>query len=104
MGNIFLNPPDAKPGEAFEQIASLPFAKIERITSFGQATKKGKWLIQNWGEWVLVLSGSATLNIGGKLLNMKKGDFVFIEKGCPHRVEKTSKRQKTLWLAVHFRD
>lgn len=47
--------------ELFETLAESGAVRIERIVSDGQATPSGEWYDQGWDEWVLLVSGEATL-------------------------------------------
>lgn len=104
-GNIFANLPAALPGEVFETLVTAGNVRIERIVSSGQATPEGEWYDQGWDEWVLVLEGSAGLQIDlekhPRLLTA--GDYVLIPAHCRHRVAWTDSEVNTIWLAVHLR-
>ena len=80
--------------------------KIELIVSQGQFTEKGKWLKEARDEWVMVLKGAGRLRFrkDNRLRTLRAGDHVFIPANTSHRVEWTSKREKTLWLAVYGTD
>jgi cupin 2 domain-containing protein len=76
---------------------------LERIVSFGQRTPPGTWLKEKKGEWVVLLSGSATLSFWKKKpVNLKPGDHMFIPANTPHRVERTHVKNPTIWLALHL--
>lgn len=40
----------------------------------------------NWNEWWYILEGEWIFEIEEKVLNIKKGDIVFIEKGKVHKI------------------
>ena len=40
----------------------------------------------NWNEWWYILKGKWNWEIEGKILTVKKGDFVFIEKNKVHKI------------------
>jgi cupin 2 domain-containing protein len=103
-GNIYAALPAAKREEVFETLLSKKGVKIERITSFGQATPEGEWLEEKKNEWVVLLKGRAVLRFKGtkKALSMGPGDHVFIPAGKAHRVDRTMSNGKSIWLAVHF--
>lgn len=102
--NLFDEIPEELDEEFFQTLAMSGFTKVERIISDGQATPIGEWYDQNWDEWVLLIIGGATLRfeVDNTLLILNPGDHVMIPAGCRHRVEKTAKGKKTIWLAVHF--
>lgn len=102
--NLFDGIPAALGEEFFQTVAESGGVRVERIVSAGHATPAGEWYDQGWDEWVLLVSGAATLQFGdGSVpLEMKAGDHVMIPAGCRHRVERTDSSGKTVWLAVHF--
>ncbi len=102
--NLFAHIPADLPDEIFQTVAEGDGARIERIVSNGQATTPGEWYDQERDEWVLLVSGGATLLFEGDAvpLVLKPGDHVMIPARCRHRVERTDSGQKTVWLAVHF--
>jgi len=102
--NLFEHIPADLPDELFQTLAVKNGVRIERIVSDGHATPQGEWYDQEWDEWVLLVSGGATLRFddGAAPLILKPGDHVMIPAGCRHRVERTAPGQKTVWLAVHF--
>jgi len=102
-GNIYAKIPAIKDKEAFQTLLVNKKLKIERIISQGQVTAKGKWLKEARDEWVIVLKGVAKLRFrnDSRLIKLKAGDYVLIPANTSHRVEWTSLRQKTIWLAVY---
>lgn len=101
--NLFNNIPAAVQEEFFQTLAESGTGRIERIVSEGHATPPGEWFDQEWDEWVLLVSGGATLQFDdADPLVLIPGDHVMIPAGCRHRVERTDSGQKTIWLAVHF--
>ncbi len=101
-GNIYSKIPDPKDNEIFETLIENKKFKIERIISRGQATAGGEWLKEAQDEWVIVLKGEGRLKFKGKTqpVTLKSGDYVFIPANTSHRVEWTSPRTKTVWLAI----
>lgn len=77
--------------------------RIERIVSTGQSSPPGFWYDQDGAEWVLLLSGAASLRFEDEPVarSLKPGDFVAIAPHRRHRVERTDPEEKTVWLAVH---
>lgn len=56
-------------------------------------------------EHVVVLEGSGTMNLGGKLLEIKKGDVIFIPKNTAHSVKINGKQPlKVLSIQSPFFD
>lgn len=102
--NLFNGIPPTLQKELFDTIAESGMVRIERIVSDGHATPPDQWYDQEWDEWVLLVSGGATLRFddGSACLILLPGDHVLIPAGRRHRVERTDTGQKTIWLAVHF--
>jgi len=102
-GNIFKDIPAVKDAEVFETLARGKGFRVERIISRGQTTPVGEWLVQAHDEWVIVLKGEGRLKFkgGSSIVTLKPGEHVFIPAGKAHRVEWTSPRANTVWLAVH---
>ena len=102
-GNIFARAEPDPARERFETLLAAPGLKIERIVSRGQSSPPGFWYDQPEGEWVLLLSGAATLEFEGVAAphRMAPGDYVWIPPRRRHRVAATAADQVTIWLAVH---
>lgn len=87
--------------EIFTTLFEKAGVKIERIASHGQASPEGFWYDQPQDEWVLLVKGSAVLEIADQPpITLKAGDHVAIPAHVRHRVASTS--ADALWLAVHF--
>ena len=96
------NLPDASQAEVFEAVFESNKVRIERITSQGQATSENQWYDQPNHEWVIVLKGSAVLEIQGTgEVTLSTGDGIDVPAHCRHRVLRTSRTEPTVWLAVH---
>jgi cupin 2 domain-containing protein len=88
--------------ELFDELYSGDDILIERIISTGQTTPEGKWLEQERDEWVVLLEGNARIRFDNDaVVEMGRGDYLFIPANTKHRVESTSKAPHCLWLAVH---
>ncbi len=94
--------PEQSCTELFSTLLHHKHCRIERIVSFGQASPEGFWYDQAWDEWVLLVQGSAELDLGGQTLALSPGDHVFIQAGQRHRVLRTSSTPPAIWLAVHL--
>ena len=106
-GNLFAGIDEGKRDEELlTTLAERPGGRIERIVSTGQASPPGFWYDQDWGEWVVLLSGAARLRFADEdePRHLWSGDWVDIPAHCRHRVEWTDPDQPTVWLAVHYRD
>jgi cupin 2 domain-containing protein len=104
LGNIFYKIPTIEDKEIFQTILKNKKIKIERIVSWGQVNDKGKWLKEARDEWVMVLKGAAKLRFqkDNRLIKLMAGDYILIPANTAHRVEWTTLREKTIWLAVYF--
>jgi cupin 2 domain-containing protein len=103
MPNLFANLPVETKDEVFTELLSRPGARIERIVSNGQATPLDAPFNQDHDEWVLLLSGSATLWVDGHGgHDLHPGDHILIPARRTHWVTRTAKDEPTVWLAVHF--
>lgn len=104
--NLFHRLPVTAVNEVFENLLETDSVRIERITSEGHVTAPGVWLDQDWDEWVLLLTGSADLLFFGEsgARTLTAGDYIYIPAHRKHRVERTDRHRKTIWLAVHIRN
>ena len=102
--NLFENIPESAPEEVFTELLSAEGVRVERIVSFGQVSPEGFWYDQPENEWILLLEGSATLAFQEKpSVDLKPGDYLKLPARCRHRVEKTSEKCRTVWLAIFYK-
>jgi cupin 2 domain-containing protein len=100
--NIYIDSGPELAGERFTTLWEKAAIKIERIVSHSHQSPAGFWYDQDEDEWVIVLRGSAALELaGGEIVDLKEGDYVAIERHVKHRVAHTS--AQTIWLAVHVK-
>ena len=104
MGSLLEGIPAKLPEELLETICSTKYVKIERIVSRGHSSPEGFWYDQDLNEFVLVVQGSAGLQLEGKddIVILKAGDFLNIGSHVRHRVAWTDSSCETIWLAVHY--
>lgn len=97
-----LRPPAEAPGrgEHVEPLATLGPVRIEQILS--AAAVEPQLYDQDHDEWVVVLDGSATLDVDGEVVELGPGDWLVLPAHVPHRVVRTD--AGTTWLAVHAGD
>ncbi|UYM15537.1 cupin domain-containing protein [Endozoicomonas euniceicola] len=102
--NLFDNIPQSLPQELIEVLAEGKGVTIERIVSRGHVTPEAEWYDQDRDEWVVLLTGAASLKIEGKqeLIQLSPGDALHLPAHLRHRVEWTDPDQDSLWIAVHF--
>ncbi len=97
-------PPFPLPAEMIQVIHQNEVIKIEKIVSSGQSSPPGFWYDQTLNEWVILLSGAASVRLQkpDKVISLLPGDFLYIPAHQLHRVESTSSEQNTIWLAIFF--
>jgi len=93
--------------------------RVERITSRGHTSPPDFWYDQDTAEWVMVIRGSAKLeiirpdtqsqhhksinsNLSIQEVTLKEGDYILIPAHTKHRVSWTDPTCDTTWLAFHF--
>lgn len=105
LSNLFADLTTPAAQERFDDLLTRPGLRIERIVSTGQSSPPDFWYDQDEGEWVIVLRGSAGLQLEGETTErvLKPGDFLEIPAHCRHRVEWTSSEEPTVWLAVFYK-
>ncbi len=103
-GNIYQEIPTDLPEELSEILIAHKGVKIERIVSKGHCSDPDFWYDQDEHEWVMVLKGEARLRFeeGDRVLHMKEGMYVNIPAHERHRVEWTTEKEETIWLAVFY--
>jgi len=101
--NMFDEIPATLSAELISVLAENEGVRVERIVSDGQASDEGFWYDQAEDEWVLLLAGSAVFLLDDKRVELWVGDHLFIPAHQRHRVESTSLTEKTIWLAVFFK-
>jgi cupin 2 domain-containing protein len=78
-------------------VASGERWRIEQILS-GRLTAPVDDVLDHT-EWVVVLAGSAVLDVQGAIQTMQAGDWILLRTGVAHSVISTE--PGTSWLAVH---
>ena len=102
--NLFENIPPRAQTEFFDIIAENKHIKIERIVSAGHSSAPSDWYNQEQNEWVVLLSGSATLSFEkADDIQLQPGDHILIPAHTKHRLKHTSPDEETIWIAVHFK-
>lgn len=82
--------------EAFVTLHQSSTLKIEAIRS--RLTIAGEKYDQEEDEWVILVRGSATIEIEGINHSLKEGDSLFLERHTRHQVLSTS--DNALWIGV----
>ena len=97
-GNLYDDAFPPAQGERFEPLLQHKNLVIERIIS--SAATAPITFVQEQDEWVLLVQGTAVLDIDGAAKSLKAGDYVFLPAKTPHTVKQVS--EGALWLAVHL--
>lgn len=105
VGNILRDLPNASREEVTQILAEGQDVRIERIVSHGQESAPGFWYEQDEHEWVLLMTGSAGLELQDpdERLALHPGEHLLIPAGRKHRVAWTAPDTDTIWLAVFYR-
>lgn len=98
MNNIFRDATYSDKAETVSELLARPNLRIERITSSGQISDD--WYDQDEDEWVILLTGTALLQIDGEKepARLTAGDYLFLPARLRHKVIYTS--EQCLWLCV----
>lgn len=106
-GNLWSALPAPGGAEEIRILLAQPGVRVERIVSHGQASAPGFWYDQDEDEFVLLVSGSATLTLRGpgdeaQTIHLAPGDWLHLPAHCRHRVDATDPDEPTLWLAIFY--
>lgn len=83
--------------EDFHELAAFAGLRVEHIVSSIRPDPAEQ--LQSWDEWVLVLRGSARLDVAGEGIDLVAGDWLLLPAGTRHRVLRAE--AGTHWIAVH---
>lgn len=105
--NLLADTPVNLPDELMQDLGAHDGVRFERIVSTGQCSAPDDWYDQEENEWVLLLTGSARLEINNNgdrtLIRLKPGDHYLLPAHLKHRVDWTSPDEPTVWLAVWWK-
>lgn len=102
-GNIFDQIPDNLEQEFFQTLLESGQLKIERIISKGHTSPECGWYDQQHNEWVMVLTGEATIEFENENpVHLSAGSYLEIGAHKKHKVTRTHPDRETIWLAVHY--
>jgi cupin 2 domain-containing protein len=104
--NLLDGVPSELPEELFTTIHRAGGFRIERILSQGHCSGQGVWYDQEEHEWVILLEGSAVIQFerDPEPVQLRRGSYLNIPAHARHRVVSTSPTERTVWLAIHYRD
>ena len=97
---LFPEPEMPARGERFETLLESGKLRIERILS-APGSASGPY-DQERDEWVLLLQGSAVLEVEGERVELTAGEALWLPAHTVHRVLDTSDDPPCVWLAVHI--
>ena len=105
-GQLFTNILPKSVDEQTDVLLETATLRLLRIVSIGHSTPKDEWYIQNDNEWVVLLSGHASLQFAEESVErpMVPGAWMLIPKGVQHRVIATAEDSPSIWLALHYID
>jgi cupin 2 domain-containing protein len=84
-------------GERIEELTRLGGVVVEQILSGAMAAAVD--YDQDHDEWVVLLDGGATLEVGDESLDLVAGDWLLLRAHVRHRLVATM--PGTTWLALH---
>jgi quercetin dioxygenase-like cupin family protein len=99
VGKLFTPRAVPSEGERMVELARIGGTTIEAILS--SADPDTHPYDQPHDEWVVLLDGSAELDVDGEHVSLVGGDWLLLPARTPHRVLTTSAGAR--WLAVHVR-
>jgi cupin 2 domain-containing protein len=99
-GNLYSNASPPQDGERFDTLLTHKGLVIERIVSSSRITVHE--YVQPQDEWVALLQGEAVLDVAGKKVALKSGDYLFLPSHTPHTVLRVS--DGAIWLAIHLHE
>ncbi len=97
-GSLFAGSSAPDVGERVHRLSTGAGWWIEQILSGTLAAPVDDVLDHE--EWVVLMEGSAVLEVDGTVVTLDRGDWIRLGPGTPHRVRTT--RPGTSWLAVHL--
>ena len=101
--NLYKNISGSHNDELIEKLLENKDFFVERIISEGHKSPKGFWYDQDTNEFILLLKGSAEIEIyEQEIFNLIPGDYLIIPSHIRHRVNKTDTYEKTIWLTIHY--
>lgn len=96
--NLFADAALPPTGERFDTLLDHGNLVIERILS--SANVVPTQYVQAQDEWVMLLRGEAVLEVAGRRIELKSGDYLYLPSRTPHTVASVS--EGALWLAIHL--
>ena len=105
VSNIYKNIPAGTGEEIIQKLVQNEKFFVERIVSRGHKSPEDFWYDQADDEFVLLLKGTADLEIFEKgVLRLTPGDYLIIPAHTKHRVSRTDTKVDTVWLTIHNKE
>ena len=102
--NIFSDIDEFEGARQYSVIHDTPHCRIERIVSPDYSTPEGLYYEQEFDQFVYLVQGEAVIELDKVSRKLCKGDYLFIPRGCKHRIEKSSGEPASTWLCVFIKD
>lgn len=90
-------------GETFTTLLETKTLKLEQIVSRTDQSHEKGWYDQDQDEWVMLLQGSARLELGKRIVDLEAGDSLLIKSGVRHRLLSVDRECETVWLALFIK-
>ncbi|TNJ42302.1 hypothetical protein [Phaeobacter sp. B1627] len=84
-----------------ESLAETESVRIERVISAGQVA--GAPCEQGVHEWLMLVSGGATIAMEDEKFELSPGDHIFIPAKTKSQVLETASFEKTIWVAAYWK-
>ena len=88
-------------GEVITTLFENEKIRIEKISSFGNASPDGFWYCQNEDEWVMLTNGKAQIQFEDCVVDLCKDEHMLIPAYKKHRVSYVSDDGE--WLCVFIK-
>ena len=88
-------------GEVITTLLENEKIRIEKISSFGNASPDGFWYCQDEDEWVMLTNGKAQIEFEDKIVDLCKDEHMLISAYKKHRVSYVSDDAE--WLCVFIK-
>ena len=88
-------------GEVITTLLKNEKIRIEKISSFGNASPDGFWYCQDEDEWVMLTNGKAQIEFEDEFVDLCKDEHMLIPAYKKHRVSFVSDDAE--WLCVFIK-
>ena len=88
-------------GEVVTTLLENEKIRVEKISSFGNASPNDFWYCQDESEWVMLTNGKAQIQFEDEFVDLCKDDYMLIPAYKKHRVSYVSDDAE--WLCVFIK-